>query len=355
MIYSDCFGIESDEGALGGPSKNSNQEKQSIAQRLGANPLRSSIPQTNDKANSTLAFNLSMQQSAEMSFDMKGDLETLSKNIGNISTINNSKLVDTHNVSQLEMDDIILRSMLENPEKAKISKENGYFNLSAANVSYKQPQNHQLLPPQPKVEKRSKSRIIESQKPSTQMEDPAYFLQKKREPEPQANQDRELRERSLNILANTKAINRSPPPEQTATHGNNDLSTENSKQRLSYQLTRPKENHNISVNKENRADVSDIFDVNYRYSKSQQKTAPDLDMSTDFSSHHPHNHSTNSKPSSYQQTRNNSQYLTVNQVSTSQNFQQLAPSQGSSSNQPVLSIKQEKQFEYEIIFLLIRY
>lgn len=331
-------------------------QHQGIAQGVGStlgNPLRASIPQNNDKVNSTLAFNLSMHQSAEMSFDMKGDLEALSKNIGNISTINNSKLVDTQNVSQMEMDDIILKSMLENPEKAKISKENGYFNLNNPTLSNKQPQNHQLLPPQPKVEKRSKSPIVEATKPLTQVEETAYYLQnmqKKREPEITTNTaDKELRERSLNVLAAAKNINRSSTPEQNfSQHGSSDLSTEHSKQRLSYQMNRPKENnHSISVNKENRVDTSDIFDVNNKYSKSQQKPASDLDMSIDFSAHHPHNHSTQSKPSSYQQTRNNSQYMTVNQVST-QSYQQTVPTQ--SVGQSTL-YKQEKTPEY-LIFLM---
>ena len=81
-------------------------------------------PSRNEKVNSSLALNLStIHQAGDASFDMKGDIETLSKNIGNISMINNSKIIDNQNVSQLEMDDLILKMMLENPEKAKSFKE----------------------------------------------------------------------------------------------------------------------------------------------------------------------------------------------------------------------------------------
>lgn len=82
------------------------------------------FPSRNDKVNSSLALNLSaVHQNGDTSFDMKGDIDTLSKNIGNISMINNSKIIDNPNASQLEMDDLILKMMLENPEKAKNFKE----------------------------------------------------------------------------------------------------------------------------------------------------------------------------------------------------------------------------------------
>lgn len=75
-----------------------------------------------------MALNLSIHQNCDTSFDMRGDIEALSKNIGNISMINNSRMIDNNpNVSQIEMDDFILKMMLENPEKAK-----NYKDLAAA-------------------------------------------------------------------------------------------------------------------------------------------------------------------------------------------------------------------------------
>ena len=81
------------------------------------------IPSRTDKLNNSLGLNLSMHQSCDISFDMKEGIETLGKNIGNLSMINNSKLGDNVNMSQLEMDEMILKSMLENPEKARSLKE----------------------------------------------------------------------------------------------------------------------------------------------------------------------------------------------------------------------------------------
>ena len=81
------------------------------------------VPPRCDKANNSIALNLSIHQNCDTSFDLKGDIEALSKNIGNISMINNSKVADNANVSQLEMDDLILKMMLDNPEKAKNFKD----------------------------------------------------------------------------------------------------------------------------------------------------------------------------------------------------------------------------------------
>jgi len=85
------------------------------------NPHRSMAAKDNDKINNTLALNASyLQAENNLSFDLKGDIEALSKNIGNISMINNSKINDPNaNVSQLEMDDLILKMMLEDPGNKK--------------------------------------------------------------------------------------------------------------------------------------------------------------------------------------------------------------------------------------------
>ena len=91
-------------------------------------------PSRNEKVNSSLALNFSIHQTGDASFDMKGDIESLSKNIGNISMINNSKFIDNPNVSQIEMDDLILKMMLENPDKAKSFKEQP--NAQNLNTSY---------------------------------------------------------------------------------------------------------------------------------------------------------------------------------------------------------------------------
>ena len=72
-----------------------------------------------DQVNNTLALNLSSQMHGDMSFELKGDIETLCKNIGNISTINKPKAIELQNASQTEIDDLVLKSMLEQPEKSK--------------------------------------------------------------------------------------------------------------------------------------------------------------------------------------------------------------------------------------------
>jgi hypothetical protein len=81
-------------------------------------------PRDLDKANNTLTLNASYAQGLENnnSFDGKGDIEILSKNIGNISMINNSKIYEgnANNVSQLEMDDLILKLMFEDNKKATL-------------------------------------------------------------------------------------------------------------------------------------------------------------------------------------------------------------------------------------------
>lgn len=67
--------------------------------------------------NSTLALNGSYAQVPEhnASFENRRDLEILSKNIGNISVIGNIKPSGDNNpnASQLEMDDLLLKMMLE--------------------------------------------------------------------------------------------------------------------------------------------------------------------------------------------------------------------------------------------------
>lgn len=81
-------------------------------------------PRDLEKANNTLTLNASYAQGLENnnSFDGKGDIEILSKNIGNISMINNSKIYEgnANNVSQLEMDDLILKLMFEDNKKAPL-------------------------------------------------------------------------------------------------------------------------------------------------------------------------------------------------------------------------------------------
>ena len=59
---------------------------------------------------------------------MRGDIEALSKNIGNISMINNSRHIDNHNTSHLEMDDILLKMMFDNAERTKNLKD---YNISS--------------------------------------------------------------------------------------------------------------------------------------------------------------------------------------------------------------------------------
>jgi len=80
-------------------------------------------PRDLDRVNNTLALNNSYAQGLDnnTSFEGKGDLEILSKNIGNISMINNSKIFEPNgtNVSQLEMDDLILKMMLEEAHQKK--------------------------------------------------------------------------------------------------------------------------------------------------------------------------------------------------------------------------------------------
>jgi len=68
--------------------------------------------------NNTLALNGSYSQVPENnnSFENKKELEILSKNIGNISVIGNHRVsgdVNAANMSQLEMDDLLLKMMLE--------------------------------------------------------------------------------------------------------------------------------------------------------------------------------------------------------------------------------------------------
>ena len=100
-------------------------------------------PSRNEKVNSSFALNLStIHQTGDASFDLKGDIEALSKNIGNISMINNSKFIDNQNVSQLEMDDFILKMMLENPDKAKSFKEQS----NNHNLNTSQQQGSSLVP-----------------------------------------------------------------------------------------------------------------------------------------------------------------------------------------------------------------
>jgi len=71
----------------------------------------------NPNVNNTLALNVSYAHAAEnnTSFENKKDIEILSKNIGNISVIGNHRQSGDNNanVSQLEMDDLLLKMMLE--------------------------------------------------------------------------------------------------------------------------------------------------------------------------------------------------------------------------------------------------
>ena len=55
-----------------------------------------------------------------INFDLKNDIDDLSKNIGNISIINNSKIHENLTTnSQMEMDDILLKMMLDDPLNKK--------------------------------------------------------------------------------------------------------------------------------------------------------------------------------------------------------------------------------------------
>lgn len=79
---------------------------------MQANPAKDNA----DKMNSTLALNASYTQAHNnTSFDHKNDLDILSKNIGNISMIGNLKPTGEAavNASQLEIDDILLKMMLD--------------------------------------------------------------------------------------------------------------------------------------------------------------------------------------------------------------------------------------------------
>ena len=89
--------------------------------KKGNEPLAQTRPtrDNNEKipnANNTLALNGSYTQVQEnnSSFDTRKDLEILSKNIGNISVIGNMRHnSENHNSSQLEMDDMLLKMMMD--------------------------------------------------------------------------------------------------------------------------------------------------------------------------------------------------------------------------------------------------
>ncbi len=99
-----------------------------------------------------------LQAENNTSFDLKGDIEALSKNIGNISMINNSKIHDPNaNVSQLEMDDLILKMMLEDGANKKGLPPNPYSH----HVNHHQTQSYNinLLTQQPTITSENKHQL----------------------------------------------------------------------------------------------------------------------------------------------------------------------------------------------------
>lgn len=271
---------------------------------------RSGSNQRTDKVNSTLALNLSQQQ-GDSSFDMRGDIEALSKNIGNISTITYSKFVDTQNASQLEMDDLILKAMLDNPEKAKYGMEERH-DCYGGNTSNNDGHSNNAGHTKPGI--RSRSPLAETQ--NTRTESSSHQnLNKKRENDLNVSNTtaKDLRERErASIPSSNSQMLKKPAYEPssaiqiTATYSSNtNVSAEKSRPRLSYQPIPSKSESNISINKENKLEPYDLYESQHRQNKSQQKQTNELDISSDILDH---NHqSTHSKASTYQQYRDNLQ------------------------------------------------
>ena len=108
------------------------------------------------------------------SFDMKGDIEMLNKKINNISFLNNNKHSNNNEANQMEMEDILLKMVLEEGEQKKtlqlqetnnnnILNENNYvanrLNTSFENNRKKQVLDKSRIEEQPKKNRDENSRI----------------------------------------------------------------------------------------------------------------------------------------------------------------------------------------------------